>query len=72
MRYVIRLLVPAFVLVGVVYLLTRRPRHDGTTAAKRPGGDASSDTVPFIAILIVSAAVALGTAYLLESLWESP
>lgn len=72
MRYVIRLVIPALVFAGAVYLLTRRPRNDGTTRAedrnrdRRPG----SDTGPFIAILIVSAVVALGTAYLLENLWE--
>jgi hypothetical protein len=69
MRYLVQLLVPALIFVGVVYLLTRRRRQDVMQSrdADRPP---SSDTGAFIAILVVSAAVALGTAYLLTSSWQ--
>ncbi len=72
MRYLIRLVIPALVFAGAFYLLTRRPRHDGTP---RAGGSnraprQGSDVFPFLAILVVSAMVALGTAFLLESMWE--
>jgi len=66
MRYLIQFLVPALIFAGVVYLLTRRrqePSQDGL--------EPTSDTLPFIVILVVSGVVALGSAWLLVSIWES-
>lgn len=65
MRYLVQFLIPALIFVGVVYALTRR----------RPGGeqsesDADSDAPAFVIILLISGAVALGTAYLLFTLME--
>lgn len=65
MRFLVQFLVPALIFAGVVYLLTRRSRHSGSENAR-----SDSDTGPFIVILLVSAAVALGTAFLLQAMWE--
>jgi hypothetical protein len=67
MRYVIQLLIPALLFVGVVYLLTRRRDRGG---AADPAPEPGSDTVAFIAILAIGAVVALGTAYALNSMLE--
>jgi len=66
MRYLVQFLIPALIFVAVVYLLTRG-RRDRRGEAAAQGG---SDTAAFIAILAVSAVVALGTAYALVALWE--
>lgn len=67
MRYLVQLIIPALIFVGVVYLLSsrRRDRRD-----QDPAGTGGSDTPAFIAILAISAVVALGTAYALVALWE--
>lgn len=63
MRLIIQLLIPALIFAGVMYLLTRRGRPRDVSAR-------TSDTGAFVAILAVSAAVALATAWLLMSVWE--
>ena len=68
MRYLVQLLVPALIFASVVYLLTRRRRQD-RSAARIEGREPASDTGPFIVILIVSAGVALGTAWMLQGMW---
>ena len=68
MRYLIQLLIPALIFIGVVYLLTRR--GGGTAESDARGGRRGSDTGAFIVILVISAFAALGTAYLLQSMWE--
>lgn len=68
MRYFIVLLIPALIFVGVVYLLTHRGRPGAGDDQGQP--PQISDTGAFIAILVVSAVVALGTAYALVNLWE--
>jgi hypothetical protein len=67
MRYLVQLLIPALIFVGVVYLLTRRRRDASLEGEEKP----ASDTGAFIAILAVSALVALGTAYAMTQLWGS-
>jgi hypothetical protein len=68
MRYLVQLIIPALIFVAVVYLLTRGRRH---RRDQGPEDDASaSDTPAFIAILAISAVVALGTAYALITLLE--
>jgi uncharacterized membrane protein YbhN (UPF0104 family) len=69
MRYFIQLLIPALIFVGTVYLLTRQRRRDGTgsESAAQPAG---SDTVAFIVILALGAVVALGIAFVLQSLLD--
>jgi hypothetical protein len=69
MRYFVQFLVPALIFAGVVYVLMRRRRQDATRSLEE-GRPPASDTGPFIAILVVSAAVALGTAFLLQSMWD--
>lgn len=71
MRYLIQLLVPALIFAGVVYLLTRRRRQHVSRDTGDTGDAAGSETGPFIVILIVSATVALGTAWMLQSMWEA-
>jgi hypothetical protein len=67
MRYVIQLLIPALIFVGVVYLLSRQRRRDRVETADPAAG---SDTAAFIAILALGAVVALGVAYALQSMLE--
>lgn len=64
MRYLIQLIIPALIFVGVVYLLTRR--RDGT---RDPDADASDSGV-FLIILTLGAVVAVATAFALQALWE--
>jgi hypothetical protein len=67
MRYLVQFLIPIVIFVGVVYLLTRqRRRSRGETA---DGIGDGSDAPVFIAILVISALVALGTAYALATMW---
>ena len=66
MRYLIQFLIPALIFAGVVYLLTRRRQE-----ASQDKLESRSDTLPFIVILVVSGVVALGSAWLLVSIWES-
>jgi hypothetical protein len=67
MRYVIQLLIPALIFVGVVYLLTRQRQRDRGDDPTRESG---SDTAAFIAMLALGAVVALGAAYALQSVLE--
>lgn len=66
MRYLVQFLIPALIFVGVVYALTRSRGREGEQT--EPG--AGSDTPAFVIILLISGAVALGTAYLLFSVME--
>ncbi len=66
MRYLVQFLIPALIFAGVLYALTRR-RH-GSRDAESAAGD--SDAGAFVVILIVSGAVALGTAWLMLELLE--
>jgi len=65
MRYLVQFLIPALIFIGVVYALTRR-RPDG----EQTESGADADTPAFVIILLISGAVALGTAYLLFNLME--
>lgn len=65
MRYFIQLIIPAVIFVGVVYLLTRRRGQSGAE-----DGAGGSDTGAFLLILALGAAVAIGTAFALQSFWE--
>jgi hypothetical protein len=69
MRYVIQLLVPALIFVGVVYLLTRQRRRDASSMSEQPQQN-GSDTAAFIVILALGAVVAIATAFVLQSLLE--
>lgn len=71
MRYLVQFLVPALIFAGVVYLLTRRRSQPERNTRERedvPRG--LSDTTAFIVVLITSAVVALGVAYIMQPLWE--
>ncbi len=68
MRYFIQLIIPAVIFVGVVYLLTRqRGQRRAEDSAEASGG---SDIGAFLLILALGAAVAIGTAFALQSFWE--
>lgn len=63
MRYLLQLIIPALIVVGVVYLVMRQRNAAAS-------GDGGSDTGAFMAILVVGAVVALGTAFALAALLE--
>lgn len=69
MRYLVQLLIPILIFAGVAYVLMRSRRQDSGESGDEVSGP-GSDTGPFLVILIVSAAVALGAAYVLQSMWE--
>jgi hypothetical protein len=64
MRYLIQLVIPALIFVGVVYLLSRRSDGGRDTDAN------ASDSGVFLIILTLGAIVAVATAFALQSLWE--
>jgi hypothetical protein len=68
MRYFIQLIIPAVIFVGVVYLLTRQ--RGQRRAEDNADASAGSDTGAFLLILALGAAVAIGTAFALQSFWE--
>lgn len=70
MRYLILFVSAVLIFAGVVYLLTRSRRHFRREQSRPAGSDTDSDTGPFIVILLVSAVVALGTAFLLQDVWD--
>ena len=63
MRYLIQFLVPALVLVAVVYLLGRTRRAGDAQAG-------SGDTGTFMLILVVGAAVAVLSFFVLQAALE--
>ena len=63
MRYLVQFLVPALIVVVVVYLLARTKR--GQDEASDEAGE-SSDTGMFIFILVVGATVAALSFFLLQ------
>ena len=63
MRYMVQFLVPALIVVTVVYLLARTKR--GQDEADEDT-DAGSDTGTFILILVVGATVAVLSFFLLQ------
>ena len=64
MRYLVQFVIPALIFVGVLYALSRSRRGGSETGS----GSGDSDTGAFVVILIVSGAVALGTAWLMLEL----
>ncbi|MFX3657819.1 MAG: hypothetical protein ACN6I7_01370 [bacterium] len=63
MRYLVQLIIPALIVVGVVYLVMR-----SRSAAR--AGDGGSDAGMVITILVLGAAVALGMAFALSTLLD--
>lgn len=63
MRYMVQFLVPALIVVIVVYLLVRTKRGQDEAAEST---DAGSDTGTFILILVVGATVAVLSFFLLQ------
>ena len=63
MRHLVQFLIPALIFVGVLFLLTR-----GRNRAAEPKRE--SDTGAFIIILLVSATVAVSTAFMLQAMWD--
>lgn len=61
MRYLVQFLVPALIVVVVVYLLARTKRGQDEA-----GEGGSSDTGTFILILVVGATVAVLSFFVLE------
>lgn len=64
MRYLVQFLVPALIVVVVVYLLARTKR--GQDEASENTGE-SSDTGTFILILVVGASLAVLSFFLMQS-----
>lgn len=64
MRYLIQLIIPALIFIGVVYLLGRQ-RDRAPDKESR-----SSDVAAFLIILALGAIVAVATAFALQSFWE--
>jgi len=65
MRYLIQFLVPALILVVVVYLLARTRQPGGPANAESGEG---RDTGTFILILVVGATVAVLSFFLMQAL----
>lgn len=64
MRYLVQFLVPALIVVVVVYLLARTKRGQDEAGN---GDSASSDTGTFILILVVGATVAVLSFFVLQA-----
>jgi hypothetical protein len=69
MRHLVQLLVPVLIFAGVIYFLTRGRRRQ-SARAREEDGQPGSDTGAFIVILLVSTAVAIATAFMLQAIWE--
>ena len=67
MRYLVQFLVPALIVVVVVYLLAKTKR--GQDEAADDAGE-RSDTVTFILILVVGASVAVLSFFLVQAALE--
>ena len=71
MRYLAQFLIPALIVIAVVYLASRSRRQappgrePGQPAAGASAGTPAGDTATFIVILVVGAAVAVGTFFAL-------
>ena len=63
MRYLVQFLVPALIVVVVVYLLARTKRGQDEAAN---GSEEGSDTGTFVFILVVGATVAVLSFFLLQ------
>ncbi len=64
MRYLVQFLVPALIVVVVVYLLARTKRGQDEASENT---DESSDTGTFILILVVGASLAVLSFFLMQS-----
>lgn len=64
MRHLVQFLIPALIFAGVLFLLTRGRRSNNVER------DRDSDTGAFIIILVVSATVAISTAFMLQAMWD--
>ena len=62
MRYLIQLLIPALILIGVVYLVTRGRRTHSEAEQEAPG-DGEKST--FIVILLIGALAAVAIVFAL-------
>ena len=70
MRYLIQLLIPALIFIGVVYLVMRARRSrsvDQQTNAEDDDGD--GDKGMLILIIVAGAMVVVGVVFALQSLW---
>lgn len=64
MRYLAQFLVPALIILGVVYLLVRTKRGQDESTAE---GENSSDNGMFALILVVGATVAILSFFVMET-----
>ena len=68
MRYLMQLLIPALIFIGVVYLVMRARRSrsiDQQTNAEEDDGDKGM----LILIIVAGAMVVVGVVFALQSLW---
>jgi hypothetical protein len=63
MRHLVQFLIPALIFAGVLWLLTRG-------RSRAPERERESDTGVFIVVLLVSATVAISTAFMLQAIWD--
>ncbi len=64
MRYLIQLAVPALILLGVVYAVTRR--------RSAPSSEQDDTTATFLTILVIGAVVAVALVFILQVNWPNP
>jgi hypothetical protein len=62
MRYLIQFVIPALILLGVVYAVTRRRRQ--------PNHDHDDGAAVFLTILVIGAVVAVATLFVLQVNWN--
>ena len=63
MRYLIQFLIPALVLIGVIYVVLRSRNRRSDNEQTNGAGDGEKAT--FIVILVIGALVAIGIVYAL-------
>jgi len=70
MRYLLQLLVPALIVIGVIFVLLRN--HSGRSEAARTSSRSgeNSDKGMIIAIIIIGAAVAIAVVMAMQGVWN--
>ena len=63
MRYLIQFAIPALILIGVIYAVTRQRRQSGSNSEGGAG--------MFLTILVIGAVVAVATLFVLQVNWNA-
>lgn len=67
MRYLLQLLIPALILIGLVYAVMRN--RGSRTHGDEPVRERDGDKGTFILILVIGALVAVGVVFALQGFW---